>query len=99
MNEPTNSARGPWLLIIGMLLGGGLLVVMTWDSLSGKNQANKNPTTSAHVVEFTIANWQKEVLDSDIPVFVDFTAKWCAPCQRFAPTVAKLAERYQGKIK
>lgn len=95
MSEPTTSARAPWLLIIGMVLGGGMLVVMTWDSIAKKD----GPPGGANVVEFTAANWQTEVIDSDVPVLVDFTAKWCGPCQSFAPIVSSLADRYQGKIK
>jgi thioredoxin 1 len=100
MNEPTNPQRvsPPWLLIIGVCLGVGLLVLMAWDSLFPPFAKNK-AVGSAHVVEFTNANWQQEVLDSNVPVLVDFTAKWCGPCQNFAPTVSKLAERYQGKVK
>jgi thioredoxin 1 len=95
MNPPTEGSRAPWLLIVGMILGGGLLVVMTWDSFRGNSQT----AGDAGVVEFTSANWQAEVIDSDVPVFVDFTAKWCGPCQGFAPTVSRLAERYRGKVK
>lgn len=49
--------------------------------------------------QFTDANFQKEALESDIPVLVDFYADWCGPCKMVAPIVAELAEEYQGKIK
>jgi thioredoxin 1 len=99
MNQPTDQAgaSGPWLLITGLLLGAGLLVFMTWDSLT--HSSKDHARTSEHVVELTEANWEKEVLDSDLPVFVDFSAAWCPPCQAFAPTLDKLAERYKGKVK
>lgn len=48
---------------------------------------------------FTAANFEKEVLTSDIPVFVDFYADWCGPCKMMAPVVEKLAEKYDGKLK
>lgn len=48
---------------------------------------------------FTTANFEKEVLTSDIPVFVDFYADWCGPCKMMAPIVEKLAEKYDGKLK
>ena len=53
------------------------------------------------MAEITITkdNFQKEVLESDIPVMVDFWATWCGPCQMLAPTVAEIAEENEGKIK
>ena len=49
--------------------------------------------------EFTDANFQKEVLESDIPVLVDFTAVWCGPCKAIAPTIETLAGEYKGRVK
>jgi thioredoxin 1 len=49
--------------------------------------------------EFTDGNWKSEVLDSPIPVVVDFWAPWCKPCLNLAPTIEKLAADYEGKIK
>lgn len=43
--------------------------------------------------------FQKEVLESDVPVFVDFWAPWCGPCRMVAPTVAELSEEYEGRVK
>jgi thioredoxin 1 len=45
------------------------------------------------------ADFQKEVLQSDTPVLVDFTAAWCAPCRAIAPALAEMATRYKGKVK
>lgn len=50
-------------------------------------------------VEFTDANFEAEVLKSDIPVLVDFFAEWCGPCKMLAPTVEELAKEYDGKWK
>lgn len=49
--------------------------------------------------KFTGENFEKEVLTSDVPVFVDFYADWCGPCKMMAPVVEKLAEKYEGKLK
>lgn len=49
--------------------------------------------------EFTDANFQSEVLDSDQPALVDFWAAWCGPCRAVGPTIEELAERYDGTVK
>ncbi len=50
-------------------------------------------------LEFTDDNFQKEVLDSDQPVLVDFWAAWCGPCRAVGPTIEELAEQYDGTVK
>ncbi len=47
---------------------------------------------------FTDANFEQEVLKSDLPVLVDFYADWCGPCQMMGPVIDKLAEEYEGKF-
>ena len=49
--------------------------------------------------EFTDANFQSEVLESDQPVLVDFWAAWCGPCRAVGPTIDELAEQYEGTVK
>ena len=50
-------------------------------------------------LEVTDANFKNEVLDSNLPVMVDFWAEWCGPCKMIAPTVAELAKEYEGRAK
>lgn len=52
-----------------------------------------------HPTEFTDANFQQEVLDSEVPVLVDFWAIWCGPCKMIAPYVEEIAGEYDGRIK
>ena len=50
-----------------------------------------------HLKEFTGGNFVAEVINSSLPVLVDFWAEWCPPCKMLTPTIEKLANDYAGK--
>jgi thioredoxin 1 len=54
---------------------------------------------SEKVMAFTDANFEQEVIQSDLPVLVDFWATWCAPCKAIAPLIDIVADEYAGKVK
>ncbi len=53
----------------------------------------------AATLTITEANYQIEVVQSAVPVLIDFWAEWCQPCRAIGPTIDQLATEYQGKAK
>ena len=51
------------------------------------------------MMKVTGQNFEAEVLQSKLPVLVDFYADWCMPCKMFAPTLEEVAASYEGKLK
>ena len=51
------------------------------------------------VLTFTDEGFQADVLDSDVPVLVDFWAEWCQPCKMLTPTIEEIAGEYAGRAK
>jgi len=51
------------------------------------------------VIEISDTNFQEEVLESQVPVLVDFWAEWCGPCRALGPTIEQLADEFDGQVK
>lgn len=55
--------------------------------------------TSQNLVQLQDTTFDREVLQANVPVLVDFWAPWCAPCRAIAPTLEEIADAYAGRIK
>ncbi len=54
---------------------------------------------AGNVITLTESNWNEEVINSNVPVLVDFWAPWCGPCRIIAPIIEELAGEFEGQIK
>jgi thioredoxin 1 len=54
---------------------------------------------SEHITHLSDASFQQDVLESAVPVLVDYWAEWCGPCKMIAPILDEVAKEYTGRIK
>ena len=53
---------------------------------------------SENTLEITSENFDNQVINSSVPVLIDFWAEWCGPCKMLMPTIEKIASDYKGKV-
>jgi len=53
---------------------------------------------SENTFDITSENFDEKVINSDVPVLIDFWAEWCGPCKMLMPTIEKIASDYKGKV-
>ena len=63
------------------------------------NQINKVQPMSSQIQAISDDSFEKEVVESSIPVLVDFWAQWCGPCKALAPILDEVSQKYAGKVK
>lgn len=70
-----------------------------YPDIDNCDKQEPNAMAGQNLLELTDANFESEVIQSDTPVLVDFWAEWCQPCKMLGPTIEKIANEYEGKVK
>lgn len=69
------------------------------SELGTLNEFWRLETVSDHIVHTTDGRFETDVLNSDLPVLLDFWAEWCSPCKMIAPLLDSVADEYRDKLR
>ena len=69
------------------------------ENIINQNVLDNKKEEGGNIMNITSKNFENEVLNSDVPVLVDFWASWCGPCKMMSPVVEEIANEMQGKAK
>ena len=88
----------PTRLLVTLLLGLGIIHTFALDSNDPSEDVDHS-NTDTQVTYVTTENFKTEVLEANVPVLVDFTAPWCAPCKELDPIIDSLMPEMSGRAK
>ena len=102
-----NTISGLFLIMIGIIMIGQVIMnnlKLQDDNKIKENIINQNVLTEeqeegGNIMNITSKNFNEEVLNSNVPVLVDFWASWCGPCKMMTPVVEEIANEMEGKAK
>ena len=88
------------LAFVGFLVWANFALDKENEKLASKNSESSNSTSEEYtgpsrVIEVTSSNFNEEVINSDIPVLIDFYADWCEPCKILSPIVEEVSSKYE----
>ena len=88
-----------FILALFIFLGIYNMLLKYTNSYTISNNKEEIKEDISMVLNITKENYDSEVINSDLPVIIDFYADWCGPCKMMSPVIDEIAEKYNGKVK